>query len=269
MSKPAPNCNSATTLVGLVPACGKGKRIAPLPCSKEIFPIGFGKLPSKNNPRPKVVSHYLLENMQTAGVKEVFIIIAPGKWDIPDYYKCGRLANLNLAYIVKEKSPGVPFTVNQAYPFIKGKTILFGFPDIIFSPGNAFQNMIAHQKKTKAPIVLGLFPAKHPEKVDMVKIGRNNEISKIVIKPQNSQLAFTWLNAVWNNEFTEFINEYLSKFKYWENESRRPNELYMGDLIQKAIDHKLMVEKVVFNDGAYVDIGTHQEMTEAIRNVIG
>lgn len=28
-------------MIGLIPAAGKAKRLQPLPCSKEIFPVGF------------------------------------------------------------------------------------------------------------------------------------------------------------------------------------------------------------------------------------
>ena len=56
--------SSGCQVVGLVPAAGSGKRIAPLPCSKELFPIGFQRSEGNSEPRAKVVSHYLLEKFE-------------------------------------------------------------------------------------------------------------------------------------------------------------------------------------------------------------
>ena len=43
---------------------GLAKRIAPLPCSKELLPIGVHREPTAMHGRPKVVSEYLLEKMR-------------------------------------------------------------------------------------------------------------------------------------------------------------------------------------------------------------
>ena len=58
--------DSTLKLIGLVPAAGRATRIQPLPCSKELLPVGFqatGRLDDDQALRPKVVSHYLLESM--------------------------------------------------------------------------------------------------------------------------------------------------------------------------------------------------------------
>jgi glucose-1-phosphate thymidylyltransferase len=67
-------------IVGLIPAAGQGTRIGLLPCSKEVYPIGYDQC---REGRPNAVSHYLLEKMQSAGIKKVYIILREGKWDIP------------------------------------------------------------------------------------------------------------------------------------------------------------------------------------------
>ena len=70
-------------VIGLLPAGGEAKRIAPLPCSKELFPIGFRPVGEQGELRPKVACHYLLEKMSLAGIGKVYIILRKGKWDIP------------------------------------------------------------------------------------------------------------------------------------------------------------------------------------------
>ena len=48
-------------LVGIIPAAGTAQRISPLPCSKELFPVGFRRLDDSGELRPKSAANYLLE----------------------------------------------------------------------------------------------------------------------------------------------------------------------------------------------------------------
>ena len=57
---------------------------------------------------------------------------------------------------------GVPFTLDQAYPFVRDATVAFGFPDIIFDGQDGFVKLLDRQLQTGADVVLGLFPANHP-----------------------------------------------------------------------------------------------------------
>jgi len=49
-------------VVALIPAAGNGTRIAPIPASKEVFPIGFANVEG-DKPEVKVVSQYLFERL--------------------------------------------------------------------------------------------------------------------------------------------------------------------------------------------------------------
>ena len=62
----------------------------PLPCSKELFPLGFQLMEGSSQPRPKAVGHYLLEKFQLAGIAKTYIILRKGKWDIPAYFGHGN-----------------------------------------------------------------------------------------------------------------------------------------------------------------------------------
>ena len=75
-------------VIGLIPCGGHATRIAPLPCSKEVLPVGLRRTVD-GSLRPKVVSHYLLEKMRQGGVRRAFFILRNGKWDIPQYYGDG------------------------------------------------------------------------------------------------------------------------------------------------------------------------------------
>lgn len=79
-------------IVGIIPAAGKGTRLAPFPCPKELFPVGYQDYEVKGRieRRPRVVSQYLFEELVLAGAQQIFIVPGEGKHDIARYYGDGR-----------------------------------------------------------------------------------------------------------------------------------------------------------------------------------
>lgn len=249
--------------IGLVPAAGLASRIAPLPCSKEIFPVGYFPNEETGRIRPKVACHSLFEKLVRAGVKKAFVVTRPGKWDILSYLGSGKNLGLNLAYLVIEQTAGVPFTIDHAFPFMENALTMFGFPDIIFEPEDAFILLENQQIATGADIVLGLYPAVWPHKADMVKIDDKNRILDIIIKPASTDLRYTWIIAVWTEVFTRFIHEFLSRPMTEKKE--KVKEIFIGDLILEGIRAGISVESVVFKNENYVDIGTPEDLMRVIR----
>jgi glucose-1-phosphate thymidylyltransferase len=245
-------------IIGLLPAGGQATRLAPLPMSKELYPIGFRS--DQTGMRPKVVSHYLLEKMRSAGVRKAFFILRPGKWDIPQYYGDGSLLNMHLGYLTIHVPYGVPYTLNQAYPFVQEAMIALGFPDILFEPADAFVELVKHQEKTQADVMLGLFPTENYQKAGMVDFEpESGQVFQIIEKPQQTHLRYMWAIALWTPRFTEFLHHFL--------QTHTPGrELPIGDVIQAAIAAGLSVNAVPFPQGSYRDIGTPDDLMQAIRD---
>ncbi len=249
-------------VIGLLPAAGLAKRISPLPFSKELYPIGFQKIDSENGLRAKVVSHYLLDKMRLAQIHKAFFILRKGKWDIPSYFGDGKMLNMHIAYLMMNLPFGVPYTLDQAYPFVQDVIVALGFPDIIFQPDDAFVHLINRRAETDADIVLGVFPM-----VDMSDDGR---IRQIVIKPVQTDLRHTWGIAVWTPVFTRFMHEYLADIQNTNkvdtfNNNSKQRELFVGDVIQAAIENNLRVEGVLFPDDTCLDIGTPEDLLKAAK----
>ena len=251
-------------VVGLVPAGGRATRIAPLPCSKELYPIGFRAANEEGRGLPKVVCHYLLEKMRVAGVTKAYIILREGKWDIPAYLGDGALLDMHLAYLMLGIPCGVPYTLDQAYPFVQDKLIALGFPDVLFNRMDAFAQLLARQAASNADVVLGLFPADRPQKVDMVDLEEDGRIRGIVIKPRETHLIYSWTIAVWTPVFTRFMHEYLTATK---ESAREHPELFVGDVVQAAIHDGLKVEGVHVSDEPYLDIGTADDLLRAVNTL--
>lgn len=249
-------------LVGLIPAGGQALRLGNLPCSKEIYPL---QLWSENKDEPRVISEYLVKYYQLAGCSHIYFIIREGKWDIPKYFGDGSRFNTNIGYLMMNLPYGTPFTLDQAYPFVKDKYVALGFPDVVIEPQNAFKKLFAHLKKTKADIVLGLFPNDMPEKCDMVKLDDNGQITEIIIKEKDQGLRYSWLIAVWSPKFTEFLHKYIEKAKQTSEKgqiksSKGMREMYVGDVFIEAIKNGFKVDNVAFETGTGIDIGTPNDL---------
>ena len=256
-------------VVGILPAGGRAKRIAPLPCSKELYPIGFRSVNESQSLRPKVAAHYLLEKLRLAGITKAYIVLRKGKWDIPAYFEDGAILNMDLAYLIMRLPFGVPFTLDRAYPFVQNAMVAFGFPDILFQPDDAFVQLLSRQKATSADVVLGLFSANSSQKADMIDLNEDGRVRQVIIKPPQTDLRYTWNIAVWAPVFTHFMHGLLASVgiedKPTETEADRW-ELSLGQVIQAAIDNLLVVDSVILPNESYLDIGTPEDLAKAVRN---
>jgi len=254
-------------VVGLVPAGGLGKRIAPLPCSKELFPVGFRQTDDGRGMRPKAVCHYLLEKMSRAGVKKTYLVLREGKWDIPTYLGDGSLFDMHFAYLMVNVPFGTPYTADQAYPFVRDAIVAFGFPDIIFQPDDAFVQLLDRQTTTGADIVLGVFPAYSPEIMDMVDVDADGRVLSMIKKPERTPLRYAWIFAVWTPAFTEYQHEFLQKRSVLERapQAEPQDELSMGHVLQAAIRDGIPTQAVIFSNHSYLDIGTPENLVKAVQ----
>ncbi len=257
-------------VIGLIPAAGQATRISPLPGSKELYPIGFYASGEEKSPRPKVVCQYLLEQMHHAGIAKAYLILRPGKWDIPAYFGDGAMLNMNLGYLMMGLPFGVAYTLDQAYPFVKDSLVALGFPDILFQPEDAYKNMLNRLRNSSADVVLSVVPLDQPHKGGMVDFDADGWVRSVIEKPKQSESRHSWCNAIWKPTFTAFMHQYLAEldtkpFRDSLQSTGKKRELPIGDLFHAAIAHGLRVEAEVFPDGRFLDIGTPEDLAKAVR----
>lgn len=248
-------------VVGIMPAAGRATRSARLPCSKEIYPLELteGEAPARARP----VCADLLAGFRLGGADRAIIVIRPGKWDIPAFLGDGTADGVRLAYIPLAESPGVPWTVSAALPFAAGARILFGFPDVAFRPATALADLLAQQRRSRAEVTLGLFPARRPELVDMVDVADDTRVRDIVIKPARSSLAWTWMLACWSPRFSDFLLDDVAGHAGAGGDGER----HMGDVVRAAVLAGHRVDSVAFGHGTYRDIGTPAELARALQGL--
>lgn len=244
-------------ILALIPAAGRAERLGPLPCSKELLPIGFRETP--RGPAPKVACHYLLERFRAAGIRKVLMVLHESKWDVPRYLGTGEIADVSLAYVVIPGSRSVPETLDRAFPFSEGSLVALGFPDVLFEPADAYARLIERQAATGADLVLGLFPTARFHTTDMVELGADGRVVRVEVRPLSTTLRYNWLLAVWSPVFTRFLHEAV------RSDPAGEGELQIGAIVQAAVAAGLNVQGVEFPDGSYRDIGTPEELAAAVR----
>ncbi len=239
---------------------GRATRLPGLSCSKEILPVAFSAASVTAAPQPQAVCEHVLTSMQRCGIREVYLVIRDGKWDIPAHLGDGSQLGLQLAYLMMGLPWGAPYSVDQAYAFARDRRVALGFPDMCFADHDVFRRTLAHQEASGADVVLGIFPAARPDKVDMVEIDKNHHVKEILIKPGATRLRHTWGLAVWTPAFTEFLHTFLLSHRL---HAERAPELFLGDVIRAGIGAGLNVQGVEASKQAYLDIGTPEDLAKA------
>ena len=251
----------ARPIVGVIPAAGRGTRLAPLPCSKELLPVGVHDGPAALRGRPKVVSHYLLEQMRDAGATRVFFVVRPGKFDIAEYHGDGSALGLHLAYLVMGEPWGPPFSIAQAVPFVGEATVLAGFPDILVQPRDAFARAVRRLDASGADIVLGVYPLARHDPVDLVERRPDGRITRLVPKedrPERSDHDLGYLFAAWTPAFTRFLASATSALAAQARSGVHGAgpEWPLGSIVAAALAAGMTVDSVRVDDGAFLDIGS-------------
>lgn len=248
-------------IAAIVPAAGRGSRLHPFPCPKELFPVGYQDVDINGTveKRPKVVSQYLLEHLVDAGADQIFIVVGNGKWDLMRYYGDGGRFDTNITYLYQEKLQGMPYAIDLARPWLNGQTVLFGMPDTIIEPADCFARLHRFHVDSGAELTLALFPTDNPSKFGMVEIDDDANVLRTIDKPKASNLRYMWGACCWSPAFTSLIGDYLHATEFCGK------EVVLGDVFNYALELHRPVKGLAFEDGKYIDIGTTSELNLALK----
>jgi len=239
-----------------------------LPFSKELYPINLDRVTDQHQCHPKTTMQYLLENMQKGGATNVFIIIRDGKFDIPSYFGDGSWLKLKIAYLLMGVPFGPPYTIDQAYSFVKDQVILFGFPDILVTPDDAFLQLINKLQQSNAEAVLGLHKVSDPKNWDMVKLTPEGTVSDLVIKCDTNGYDYAWAIMVWKYSFTCFLHNYTKQLLKANNHGKLHDgiswrEPIISDVVKAAVNEGMKIDSLIFEKGKILDVGTPERISQS------
>ncbi|MEX2424315.1 MAG: NTP transferase domain-containing protein [Acidimicrobiia bacterium] len=161
--------------IGLVPAAGLGTRLGLTAGSKEAQPIGG---------RP--VIEYLLDRMERASVDGVRVVVRPEKDDVAAIARrrgaevvVGRPASATASFALAAEGLGV------------SDTVLFGFPDTIWTPIDGFRPIRAVVESGE-PLALGIFDTPYAARSDVAVLGSDGRVARIDVKPEAPAADVVW-----------------------------------------------------------------------------
>ncbi|HLT36278.1 MAG TPA: sugar phosphate nucleotidyltransferase [Enhygromyxa sp.] len=224
---------------GIIPAAGRGARIQPLACSKELLPIGSQL--DGDVERPRAVSEYLIERMITAGADRLCMVVSPDKSDLIAYYGRHPCAG-KLCYVVQPEPVGLCDALFRALPFIgPDEQVLIGLPDTIWFPRDGFRLL------PDGELSFLLFSVERPQLFDAVCTDARGCVTQIQVKDPAPTSSWIW-GAF---KLTGAILRRLHAL--WLERDRL--DVYFGTLVNAYIADG-QPARAVRGGGDYVDIGT-------------
>ena len=161
--------------IGLVPAAGLGTRLGLASGSKEAQPVGG---------RP--VIEYLLDRMERAPVDGVRVVVRPEKDDV------AAIARRRGAEIVVGRPPSATASFALAAEGLgAADTVLFGFPDTIWTPVDGFRP-IRGLIESGEPAALGIFDTPYAARSDVAVLGSDGRVARIDVKPDVPATDLVW-----------------------------------------------------------------------------
>lgn len=247
-----------SNFVGLFPAAGRATRLGKISSSKEII-----RVPDIHGPpgAPAIaVGDYLARQYMLADIQEMIIIRRAEKKDIPEHFTSDlAFSDLTITDIIIAPTPDTSHTLDCAYAITQDRPVALGFPDIIVDPPDVFKQLTQQLITSGSDICVSLFPPGDPFKWDHVEI-QDEMVVSITVKPGEKAAAYpvqlSWGSAVWQPAFTRFMHAYLPTCS--DN-----GEVYVGQVLQAAIDAGMNISTVSFPHGTVLDIGTPDDLARA------
>ncbi len=238
-------------LIGLIPAAGKGVRLA-LPYPKELYPV------IRNN-HYKPISQFVVDNLVYAGLKHIVFVVNETKHQLMGFFGSGQRFGCDISYVVQEvvegktksTSPGLAHALDSAYHLVKGKTVFFGMADTLMQPKDVFKRVHA-AARPEDDVLFGMFTTDRPEKFGMVRMDGENRVLEIDDKPRDTSLTEMWGCIVWRPAFTEYLHQRVGE------EGASDFARIMND----AIAGGMKFRGVHLKDGTYIDLGTYEEIAD-------
>lgn len=232
---------------GIIPAAGSGTRIQPLAFSKELLPVG-SRLDGGTE-RPRAVSEYLVDRLVKGGADKIAFIIAPGKFDILQYYG-DHYGDAAMAYVVQPRPGGLCDALFRALHLVHpSEPVMVGLPDTVWFPEDALTALPDDR------LSFLLFPVEQPQVFDAVVTDGDGRVLEIQVKSPHASTNWIW------GAFKMPGSVFHDLHRLWVERERQDE--YLGTLVNAWIAAGGEAAGVRAGT-SYVDVGTVRGYRAAI-----
>lgn len=248
--------------IGLVPAAGRAARLGEPVSSKELLRVWR----SAEGAEPEPAIGCLLRSFTTAGLATAVVAVRPGKEDIRRMLGDAAQDGLRLEYVDVGETPSPASTAARALIGRQDRTVVLGFPDVLFEPPEAARRLLdALGASDEAGVVLGLFPHPRSRRADIVEVASDDRVRSVSREGNHADANWTWGLAAWRPAFTSLLVAAVAESGTDAAGRGAPD---LGDLLQRAIAGGMRVIGRVVSDAPFLDIGTPEGLEEARRRVV-
>ena len=163
--------------IGVIPAAGKGSRISDLLLTR-VLPKPM--LPILNKP----ILAYVIENMKSMGVEDIYVIIGHKKEIIQEYFGNGEDFDIKISYIEQQAPRGIAHAISLAKDYVKEPfTVILGDDLTIVK---SLRNLVETFWDKSAWVVEGVVPENDLDvlkRTCCVALKKTGEIKEIIEKP--------------------------------------------------------------------------------------
>ena len=163
--------------IGIIPAAGKGLRLNDLLLTR-VLPKPM--LPILNKP----LLEYVLDNMKSMGVEDVFMIVGAKKELIQEYFGNGADFDLKITYIEQNPLRGIAHAISLTKDFVSEPFSVILGDDLTIT--STLKNLAETFWEKRAFAVEGVVTEKNPDSIKRacsITLGDGGEIVEIIEKP--------------------------------------------------------------------------------------